>query len=667
MVASFIGIVLLVPPGHLPGESFSDAALQHWPAAHYLRQSLHEYGVLPWWNPGRMLGQPFAANPLNNVWYPPQWLVLVVPPTAHLNTLIYLHMLLLVGGMFLWARRAKFGLPAAVLMSLSLAFNTKLLAHLGAGHLDVFYAMAWAPLLFYAVLKSIQQQTLRAFAALSLICALLTLADLRIAAMVLLTAAGYALLQFVRWQSVRPVVWHVGAAFATYLVLVSVQLVPLMQLSPYLTRSEITPAQAAVYSITPSTFLSGILIGPTAGNHELTVYLGYPVMFLSIYVLASLSSFGRRIKREVIYFSAVMLVAFLWALGDYGFVFIPVTERFPLLAFFRVPSRAWFVAIFALTALAGRGLDHLLARRIPAVGRLLAFASVVAGIVWIAGVLVIVPGVSWLVLLPGISLMLTGSALIILAISRHPLFQRYSLPAASVLILGMIAPVVLQSQPFASFHRQQSDLLAALGNASPCGRTYTTHFDVLDPAFAIADQWSLNGLDPFQLTASVTYIHQAVGYERSEYAIPVPSLLEDNQAPEIDSAMLSAANVEFIISRERLLNPELSLVTSYSSLFLYALTFNQFLECQQHPNVIHARDYVVSYTDDRVDLLIPWVPGWRTDPPGIDIQASETGFISLIGTHSADVTLHYDPVFQKMLAGLAGGMAVLLIGFLLVS
>src|SRR5574341_446195 len=99
--------IAFVPPGSLPyppaGE-YSDAAISHWPNAYFLRHSVLDDGRWPLWNPNRMLGQPFAANPLSKVWYPPQWLVLIIPPTLHLNLLLYLHMAWLGIGAVGWGR-----------------------------------------------------------------------------------------------------------------------------------------------------------------------------------------------------------------------------------------------------------------------------------------------------------------------------------------------------------------------------------------------------------------------------------------------------------------------------------------------------------------------------------------------------------------------------------
>src|SRR5258708_14105961 len=76
-----------------PQSLFSDAAVSHWPAALYLQQSLRA-GQFPLWRDLLMSGQPFAANPLNKVWYPPQWLVVLFPVTLFLNLMVWAHLVL---------------------------------------------------------------------------------------------------------------------------------------------------------------------------------------------------------------------------------------------------------------------------------------------------------------------------------------------------------------------------------------------------------------------------------------------------------------------------------------------------------------------------------------------------------------------------------------------
>jgi hypothetical protein len=59
----------------------SDVAHWMFPARWFVRESLLR-GELPGWNPFQGIGFPIFANPLYGVFYPPNWLALVVPPTG---------------------------------------------------------------------------------------------------------------------------------------------------------------------------------------------------------------------------------------------------------------------------------------------------------------------------------------------------------------------------------------------------------------------------------------------------------------------------------------------------------------------------------------------------------------------------------------------------------
>src|SRR5262245_32419635 len=98
---------------------FSDAVVSHWPNALFLQRSLRA-GAIPLWRPLLMSGRPFAANPLNKVWYPPQWLVWLFPVTLHLNIMIWLHLVIAALGMR--ALGLRLGLGAATASVIGAAY-----------------------------------------------------------------------------------------------------------------------------------------------------------------------------------------------------------------------------------------------------------------------------------------------------------------------------------------------------------------------------------------------------------------------------------------------------------------------------------------------------------------------------------------------------------------
>ena len=92
----------------------SDVAHWMFPARWFVRESLLR-GELPGWNPFQGIGFPIFANPLYGVFYPPNWLALVVPPDWVASLLTWQDFAHLVWGglgMFLVARRLV-GSPVA--------------------------------------------------------------------------------------------------------------------------------------------------------------------------------------------------------------------------------------------------------------------------------------------------------------------------------------------------------------------------------------------------------------------------------------------------------------------------------------------------------------------------------------------------------------------------
>src|ERR1700712_5680787 len=98
-LASLLGSLLL------PGRTLAnrDIPLFHLPLRTAFRD-LAAFG-LPAWNPWLHGGQPILSNPSYGAFYPPSWLVLVVPPYFALGLLAVLHGALAFAGAWRLVRR----------------------------------------------------------------------------------------------------------------------------------------------------------------------------------------------------------------------------------------------------------------------------------------------------------------------------------------------------------------------------------------------------------------------------------------------------------------------------------------------------------------------------------------------------------------------------------
>ncbi len=692
---AFIAL-LLVPLGHLPyppQSAYSDAAIAHWPAAYFLRESVWRFGAWPLWNPLRMLGQPFAANPLNKVWYPPQWLVLILPPTLHLNLLIYLHMAWLALGMALWLRAEGLHPFAGAFGMLAWGLNPKLMAHLGAGHLDLVYALAWTPWLLWAVRRGVDEKAhvwpngVR----IGVVAALLALADLRVAFYMLPLAAIYGVVL----GSLTPnllVAGHAGAerrtlalgtlALAIFLLLTAVQTAPLVALAPHLTRAAITPQEAAVYSLPPR-YLLGLLFADTGGFHEWMTYLGLPVLVLAA---AALTYRQRRTQKAL--WLIIAALALLWALGEHGPLF-PLAARLPLVGWFRVPSRAWLVTALGLTALAAQGLDDLLAHPLGRVGRLTGMALAAGGVVWLVAALAFLPEAPPNV--RGFGAALAGTGIGLWLLSEPPGMElRLRVGGGSAVLIGtLVASLLLldrtlvEGRLLADVESSDEALITALGEF--CDTVYSPSFVLIGPAAVRAGIPTLHGADPFQLRWSAEAIAQAAGVEWRGYSVTAPPLPSDERvevatdllSAHPDAERLAALGVRWVVASFPLHEKGLTPHGQVGALYLYEtsggpptliapqqvdaplkpLAQRSHSACNRHPNRLLAASYdtLPAGGGETAVLVLPqtWAPGWRAWVDGQAVPVQRVGGV-LVGVEVPALGPHHVEVVYRPLADFVG-------------
>jgi hypothetical protein len=355
----------------IPGAVFSDAAVAHYPSALHLYQTVRSSDrSLLWWELN-MAGQPFAANPLNKTAYPPQWLAFLLPPTLHLNCLIFAHFAIAALGMWQWTRTIGLSEMAALTAALAYGLSPRLAAHTGAGHLDLLYAMAWFPWLMWGVRSwCTRAPSIRTGLALLLTAALIFLADVRLSLFAFMAGALYGLVLIGSRRKWREIL-RTLILLPPWTLLAAPVIIPLVLWQPYLSRANLTTAEVGAFSLQPI-YLAGLVIAPQPTiDQEMLTYCGLSVLVLAV---------GAVIGQPSRLAGWVLLVAFaVWyALGAYGSLWQTLIDVLPILRWFRVPARAWLIAALVIPLLAGCGV-HTLTQRFKL--RLLPVA--LAGIVFL--------------------------------------------------------------------------------------------------------------------------------------------------------------------------------------------------------------------------------------------------------------------------------------------
>lgn len=560
----------------MPGSLFSDAVTAHLPAAQFFNDSISEEGEWPLWRPTTMAGTPFAANPLNKTTYPPQWFAAVMSPGTFLLAMIFAHGAIASVGMWVFLRRLQLPAAAALFGAGMYGLSPRWVAHLGMGHLDLWYAFAWLPWLLWAVhiLMTAPHTTLRQVVGVGLLAGLLVLADVRAALFGLLLAAAFG----VRLALIdrRPASLMRGIPVLVIVAgLVIGLVVPLAGWMPYLTRAGLTATEAGASSVDLLAGGVGLVLPAHLGSAEGMTYLGLPVLLLAIVGLIR--------DRRARWWGIVALVAAWYALGPAGGLWTVITSIVPGLTWFRVPGRAWLIVALIAPMLAAYGLAALM--NIEKVGhRSRWLAGLLMAVFICAGLGVIALNTPTLPDSMGTSTLIGGAGgclLIVLSLYR---------PAVRVFIVGLaalaLADVLLTahmrvewrtavewSEPYLPLAVRLADMGA--------DRVYSPTYSLPQQVAEYEYLRLFGGIDPFQIAGVSAAITQAAGLSGVEgYSIAQPPLIgmmgeavsTANRDSQPDAALLAAWRVSHVVAAYPITHPDLRLIDRIDGEYVYANT-----------------------------------------------------------------------------------------------
>src|SRR5574341_309778 len=494
-----------------PGSQFSDLLITHLPNAEYIRDSLARYGQWPLWNAQILAGQPFAADPLAGMWYPPNLLLLILPLPFSFNLLFALHFAWAGYGQFVFLRDEGLHPGPALLGGLAFAGTPKLVAHLGAGHVSLVFAVAWTPWLLLAVKHAAAQGGLRRGALAGVCLALLFLADVRWAFYSSVLSAAFWMRCLLHERTsvtgTAPPVSSVdaspldrsssaaavAAALAFAGIFFSLSAVLAFPLGGFILQSgrrALTLTEAAAFSLPPRE-LVGLVIPHLGGNHEWMTYVGVIPLLLAL----------AGVLHRLYFWSAAVLVAVAFSLGA-NFVLFPVLFQWmPGLGFLRVPPRAWFIVALGVSLLAAHGAQWLVGEILPRFVQRYADDQT----------------------------------------SRVTHHLLRLLPPSSFLLLVSLLTL-------ADLLRVDATLLEARPRPerAPAARWIAAQpglFRVYAPSYSLPlgdGLQHVDGVSPLQLASSVRFIEAAIGIRARSYSVTVPAFESDDPNADISTVNAEA-------------------------------------------------------------------------------------------------------------------------------
>ncbi len=655
-------VLLLLPnldgfPFPAYSEFYSDLAITHFPNAYYFKQALTAWHSLPLWSPTILSGYPFAANPLAGIWYPPGWLVLLLPLPLAFNLLVVIH--LVWGGIGFYRLLRSEGLlfPSALLGGLAFEAMPKIFAHYGAGHVTLLYAVCWTPWLLLAGVVP-GENRLRdncgwwrasRWGLAAGIMALIFLADVRWAPFAGMLWWAYAL-----WRGSSRIHPENGAkplslirrllqlAWLTFLaaLLAAPLALPLAEYTRLSTRAHLGVGDVSAYSL-PLERLLGLIFPNLGGFHEWMLYPGSVVL-----TLALLGSVWGQTRRRGSFWFWLALLALLFALGD-SLPFFGFVARLPGLDLLRVPARALFLLGMGLAALAALSLDTLLAglsathtrRGRLALVSLLIFAllmpilimvssgDVPAGFVW--GALAISVAGFWL---------LYGM--------QKSLFNR-RLWLAGLLTLCLMELIGVDQSLFRIRPSQQvfanaQELMGYLAAAPGIFRVYSPSYSLPQENAVRYGLELADGVDPLQLQSYARFMEKASGVPFNGYSVTLPPFASENPAtanaaylPKAD--LLGLLNVRFVAAEFDLDTPDLILAGRFGQTRLYQNRLAKPRAWVQPPDLPLGEAYSAVHSMD-------WSPN------RIELQADGPGLLVLSENAYPGWQVWVDGVRQTMLS-----------------
>jgi hypothetical protein len=562
------------PDGFLyrTNSQYSDLTITHWPNALFVRHSLATWGQVPLWRHLILGGEPFAANPLSGLWYPPNLLLLILPLNFAFNLLFVLHTAWVGWGAYRLARSLGASQAGGLLAAFVMMLTPKAVAHLASGHVGLYCAWAWLPWVLWAVRRLARRGGPGDVAAAAATVAMLILADVRLGFYGGLAAAGYWMVSLK--SRIANYKLQIVVAIGTVLLvgaLVAIHMVPLAAVSGRLNRGGLTLEESGIASLPPS-YLVGLLVADHAGLQETMTYLGVAGLLLALIGLV------RWRGRERWWWGGLALAAAIYSLGTNTPLYGLLYRVLPPLGWLRGPARAWFLVVLATGVLAARGLTALEKRvsKRPWADRVAvglvgaALAGGIGGILLRLPANVVAAAVLWPLAGMVVALRIGGRlrpalfAGLMLSLTLLDLFYVGSTlyrvrPAGEVLVEGEAAAAWLAGQP---------------GRF----RVYSPSYSIPQQTGAVYGVEMVDGVDPFQFASYADFMRAATGVDLPGYSVTLPPFPEVPQGEDMllahrdvvpDPHMLGLLNVRYVAAAYPIEVPDLVAVGEEGGVHLY--------------------------------------------------------------------------------------------------
>lgn len=344
-------------------------------------KSIINYHQIPLWNPFIFSGTPFLVNPQTAVFYPTTLLFLLFPTYSLFGFLFSLDIFLAGIFTFIYCKSIRLSTFAAILSSISFMFSGALITLFIPGHLVVLDPVIWFPVSLTLTGRIINKQTFSNISFLAIVTALIILGGhIQLSFYLLAIVSMYLLFMLVTNYINNKNFKLLFKTFLCFCISIllgmgisSIQLLSAFEFASLSDRAAgVTFEFASSFSIHPYQFISVVLphffgdnlvFWGKANFSASSIYIGVSSLFFIFF------SFLKK-NKYVIFFSILAFFTFLYATGEHMPLFPLLYSLFTKFNSFRVPSRALYFFVFALSVISGFGIQNFLDGKLLGINRL---------------------------------------------------------------------------------------------------------------------------------------------------------------------------------------------------------------------------------------------------------------------------------------------------------
>jgi hypothetical protein len=376
----------------------SDQYIAGYAFREFAASTLKATGHFPLWNPYLFGGMPFVAAMHGDIFYPTFLLRMILPTDVAMTWGFIIHVVLAGLFAFLFLRSTGFGFFGSLFGGAAYMLSGQVASLVSPGHDGKLYVSALFPLTLLLLTRGLRDGKGWSWGVLALVIGLAVLSPHpQLLQYLLLASAAYSIFLVRTATRSNAITGREGLTrlgFALGAVVLgglvgAIQYLPVREYVAWSPRAGglADYARATSYAWPPSELFNSYLPQFTgileyywgeSGIHFHSDYVGVTVLILAGAAFIGLRANPRR--REIWFWTGVLIVAVLWALGGHTpFYHIPYAIV-PGTKFFRAPNSVFFVGSIAIAFLSAAGVERALDLKIGKkyLYGWLAFAALVA-------------------------------------------------------------------------------------------------------------------------------------------------------------------------------------------------------------------------------------------------------------------------------------------------